>query len=149
MPMNRSLYPAGWEAFSISIRAGRALHRCECTGECGLHKNDLAGFRCREVNKQAARFFHGRVVLTVAHLCDCYPLCADPGHVKAMCQRCHLRVDRFRHSASRVRTQAGPSYKAQRYRNLGKAVGFEHLQELERLPQKKRRRPWFTPLVTK
>ena len=38
-------------------------------------------------------------MLTVAHLnghdgpCRCSPLCADPAHLKAMCQRCHLRYD--------------------------------------------------------
>jgi hypothetical protein len=42
-------------------------------------------------------------VLTVAHLCKCDPLCKNPEHVKAMCQRCHLRVDtplHVKHSAA-------------------------------------------------
>lgn len=46
-------------------------------------------------------------MLTVAHLnatggvCDCDPLCIVPSHVKAMCQRCHLRYDMPRHRAAR------------------------------------------------
>ena len=44
-----------------------------------------------------------RCVLTVAHLnakggpCACEPRCADPAHVKAMCQGCHLIYDLERH----------------------------------------------------
>lgn len=141
--MNASLYPAGWAGFSIQIRAGRALHRCECTGECGLHKSGEGPHRCREINKQPAQYFHGRVVLTVAHLCDCYPICKIPEHVKAMCQRCHLRLDRFRHATSRLRTQATPSYKSQRYRATGKTVHIDNLDEIANLPARKRRRPWI------
>jgi hypothetical protein len=153
MPMNRALYPAGWEAFSVSIRVGRALHRCECTGECGLHlpvpdargqpgARLLGERRCLEVNKQRARYFNGRVMLTTAHLCNCYPICANPAHVKAMCQRCHLRVDMYRHRDARLRTVSTPSYKSQRYRKAGKAFHVEDLDMIMKLPQCKRRRPW-------
>ena len=43
------------------------------------------------------------MVLTVAHLnadggpCQCEPHCGEPSHLKAMCQRCHLRYDHVRH----------------------------------------------------
>ena len=62
-----------------------------------------------------AEFAAGRVVLTVAHLCQCSPLCAVAEHVKAMCQRCHLRIDvklHIKHAAStrmRKKEKAGQS----------------------------------------
>jgi hypothetical protein len=134
-------YPKGWMQFSLSLRAGRAIHRCECRGECGQH----TGTRCLEVNKQKAHFFCGRVVLSCAHSCNCYPLCANPDHIIVMCQKCHLRFDRHRHAAARLRTQATPTYKAQRYRRQAKELHFENLAELVHLPKKKRNGMWFKP----
>lgn len=154
MPMNRALYPPDWEAISLHIRAGRALHRCECTGECGLHQPTPLGTlltgaqrptprRCSEINRQPARWFKGRVILTVAHLCNCYPLCGKEEHLKAMCQRCHLRFDRFRHAQNRLRTVNSSSYRNQRYRKASKQFGIEDLDLIANLPAKKRRRPWI------
>ena len=91
MPMRRHLYPDDWEAISRAIRA-RSGGRCECLGECGLHH----GRRCDEIGGARARWAHGLVVLTVAHLNhengDDRMDCSD-GNLKAMCQRCHLRMD--------------------------------------------------------
>lgn len=97
-------YPAGWHEFSQQIRFERAGGRCECEGECGLHGGgngirglpgipEVAGRRCIEQHGRMAEFASGRVVLTTAHLCRCDPPCMIPEHVKAMCNRCHLRVD--------------------------------------------------------
>ena len=141
--MLRSLYPSDWESVSLFIRATRALHRCECTGQCGLHQPDQLVRRCLEINHQNAKFFQGRVILTAAHLCNCYPICGNPDHLLALCQRCHLRLDMARHRASRLRTIASPSYKSQRYRIAGKALHIEDLALIGRLPQHKRRKPWL------
>jgi hypothetical protein len=46
-----------------------------------------------------------RVVFTTAHLCDCRPLCGNLLHLKAMCQRCHLRVDQPLHTENARRTR--------------------------------------------
>lgn len=86
-------YPDNWKEFSRGIRHGRAGRRCECVGECGLHTTHPGPRRCTEMDGTPAAFARGIVVLTTAHLCKCDPLCADPEHVKAMCNRCHLRVD--------------------------------------------------------
>lgn len=111
MSFDRKNYPADWETFSLGIRQGRAGNRCECEGECGLHGPSLfkAGKRrCVEVNSQPAKWAKGTVMLTVAHLnapggpCQCEPKCAIPEHVKAMCQRCHLRYDIELHVRHRV-----------------------------------------------
>lgn len=56
------------------------------------------------------------VILTVAHLdheggvCDCKARtglkCANPAHVKALCQSCHLRLDMPKHIENARRTRA-------------------------------------------
>ena len=114
MPADPRNYPPGWAAFTLLIRA-RAGDRCECEGECGLHHER----RCDERGGQPAKWARGRVVLTTAHRnapggpCQCEPLCMEPEHVASMCQRCHLRYDAPRHTASAARsrrrkaTQAG------------------------------------------
>ncbi len=93
MPFNKDLYPLNWTPFSKYIRIERAKGQCECEGECGLHRTHPGPRRCVERNGQPARFARGKIILTTAHLCKCDPLCANEKHVKAMCQRCHLRVD--------------------------------------------------------
>lgn len=82
-------YPKGWKYFSYWIRFFRAKGRCECTSECGLHLNG----RCTEIHGNNAQYANGVICLTVMHLCKCNPICMNERHVKAACQRCHLRVD--------------------------------------------------------
>ena len=105
MPVDWSLYPRTWKHFAASIKTQRAKGRCECTGECGLHQPNPTPRQCIETHRAPARWFRGRVRLSVVHLCTCDPLCLNPDHVKAMCQRCHLRVDRYRHAQARLLTQ--------------------------------------------
>ena len=93
MPVDYSLYPPDWKEFSKHIRDDRAGGRCECEGECGLHKTTPGPRRCIEKNGYQAKWARGKIVLTVAHLCECDPPCAIEEHVKAMCQRCHNRYD--------------------------------------------------------
>jgi hypothetical protein len=112
MPMPPEHYPPGWNTFSRQIRYARAKGRCECTGQCGMHRPNPATHRCVELNHKPARWARGRVVLTVAHLCTCDPICMNPAHVIAACGRCHLRIDRYRHAANRLAT-----HKAHRTRN--------------------------------
>lgn len=115
MSFDPKRYPADWREFSRRIRYERAKGRCECTGECGLHNGqdlvDPYNGRCRELDGQPAKFATGTVMLTVAHLnrkdgpCQCDPHCAIEDHVKAMCQRCHLRYDGERHQANAAETR--------------------------------------------
>jgi hypothetical protein len=101
MPIDYRRYPPNWLEFSNHIRFARARGQCECTGHCGLHGGRPNGKRCTERHHEPARWAKGTVRLTVAHLCDCDPPCQIPSHVLAMCQRCHLRVDRFKHARAR------------------------------------------------
>lgn len=102
MPIDYKLYPPDWKAFSKDIRENRAGNRCECEGECGLHPpmpyTVWAKRRCVEENGRLAKYARGKIVLTVAHLCKCDPPCKIGEHVKAMCARCHLRVDTELHT---------------------------------------------------
>lgn len=115
----RHLYGKAWQATRAAILA-RAGNACECTGQCGdLHYYDevdscAVGARCCAPNGQTVyREIHNpavwwstqgswvrspvRVVLTVAHLNH-----GDdrPENLAAMCQRCHLRLDRAQYAAS-------------------------------------------------
>lgn len=102
---NGTVYPSNWKDFSRSIRVDRAKLQCECMGECGLHATHPGPRRCTERHMEPAVFAKGTVVLTTAHLCDCNPLCAIPEHVKAMCNRCHLRIDIELHQQHRIRNR--------------------------------------------
>ena len=76
----------------------RAENRCECTGECGnshISKNISLGTSSNLCNRANGIVITGvKVVLTIAHLCH-RPACKKPSHLKALCQGCHLRYDRF------------------------------------------------------
>ncbi len=105
------VYPAFWKTLSHKIRVERAKGRCECTGECGLHRTHPGPRRCVELNGQPAKWAKGTVVLTTAHLCQ-DSTCDDETHLKAMCNRCHLRYDVKQHQSNAFRT-----------RREGKALG--------------------------
>lgn len=99
-PENRGRYPANWPEIRERIRQ-RSGNRCECIGQCGLHR----GRRCVERNGEPATFARGKVVLTVAHFPDHAPEnCAD-GNLIHACQRCHLRMDRQHHKVSAIEAQ--------------------------------------------
>jgi len=101
----KAKYPQNWKKFSKWVREVRAGGRCECTGECGLHRTNPGPRRCTERHQQPAQWAKGKVVLTTAHLCDCDPPCAISEHVKAMCNRCHLRIDVEFHINSKHRNR--------------------------------------------
>ena len=112
MSFDRKNYPDDWKAISHRIRFERSSGQCECTGECGLHGPSLfkpGPRRCVERNGADAIWAKGLIMLTVAHLnapggpCQCDPHCGNPDHLKAMCQRCHLRYDIERHVESGTR----------------------------------------------
>lgn len=105
MPCDLTRYGTDWAHFSRTIRFVRARGQCECTGQCGLHRSDRERRRCRERHHTKATFAKGTIRLTVAHLCHCDPPCQDPNHVIAACQRCHLRIDRWKHAKSRQDTR--------------------------------------------
>lgn len=83
MPMDRSRYPDNWEALSRWVRFERAGGRCE---ECGAEHG--------RPHPQTG----SRVVLTVAHL-DHDTTHNEPANLRALCQRCHLRLDAMLHAA--------------------------------------------------
>ena len=99
MPIRKEMkarYPKDWKEISLKIRK-RSRGQCECRGECGLHRTNPGPRRCEETNGQPAVWAKGKIVLTVAHL-DHKPENCNPANLRAMCQRCHLRYDRFEHA---------------------------------------------------
>ena len=105
MRRRRPIYPHNWQEFSRDMRFDVAQGRCMCCGECGLHRTHPGPRRCVERHGQPAVWAQGVVVLTVAHLCTCDPLCAEESHVKACCQRCHLRIDLQLHQSHAAETR--------------------------------------------
>lgn len=112
---NKPRYPKDWPETSRRIRYERAQGRCECEGECGLHRTNPGPRRCIERDGESAKWARGKVMLTVAHLdydggpCDCHARtgekCGTESHLKAMCQRCHLRIDVKEHQRNAARTR--------------------------------------------
>ena len=102
-PENKGRYPADWKRISNAIRE-RSEGRCECMGECGLHRTHPGPRRCEEIHGKRALWAKGTVILTVAHL-DHQPENCDPSNLKAMCQRCHLRYDHDHHQRNAYETR--------------------------------------------
>lgn len=110
-PENRARYPSDWKTISARVRFERAGGRCECEGECGV---DHAG-RCLAEHGKQNPMTGSLVVLTTAHL-DHTPENCEDGNLKAMCQRCHLRLDRDHHAKNA---------RATRFRKVGQSDLFE------------------------
>ncbi len=132
MPMKTHLYPPYWKQFSEYIRFERAGNRCEkCRIPNGYLKYMSDALTMPEVvhPEDAHTLWHleswlvdcdykvTKIVLTTAHLdresdgiCKCEKLtglkCANPAHVLAMCQRCHLIYDKAKHLKNRLETLA-------------------------------------------
>ena len=104
MPMRRKDYPPNWEDLRATKRR-ESGGRCQCEGECGLHRTHPGPRRCSERQGFLAVWARGIIVLTTAHLCH-DTKCADLTHLKMMCPRCHIRYDREHHAANRAKTLA-------------------------------------------
>lgn len=100
----KKLYPKDWNQISHYIRFVRAKGRCECKGECGLHCTHPGPRRCEERHGEPAKWAKGKIVLTTAHLCH-DESCIKKKHLKAMCQRCHLRYDAKHHALNAAQTR--------------------------------------------
>lgn len=112
MSFKAERYPKNWRLIVRSIRA-RADEACECVGECGdTHEGGRCNAPnhhriCRETKSPAhlrladevGRLYPFEpfgepvsVVLTVAHV-DHNEANNDPENLRALCQRCHLKLD--------------------------------------------------------
>jgi hypothetical protein len=100
-PENKVRYPKDWKQISERIRFKRADNRCECTGECGDEHHLESGNiiygkkpypRCTARNYEEHPITGSKVILTVAHLNHEIENC-DDDNLKAMCQRCHNKMD--------------------------------------------------------
>lgn len=97
MPMDKSKYPANWDAISRSIRFDRAKNHCEFCGAKNGEPNPKTG---------------SKVVLTVAHLYDPDPMNCDPDNLAALCQACHLKYDGKMHAQHAKETRQKKSAEA-------------------------------------
>lgn len=108
MPIkDKSIYPKNWKEISKRIRFERAKNRCE---ECGVPNGQLIyrdesgwhlapeGHHSDSMALDGVKFT--KIVLTVAHL-DHDTKNNDNKNLKALCQRCHLRLDAKQHAYTR------------------------------------------------
>jgi len=103
----RRAYGPGWDQFSAHIKHQRAGGRCECTGQCGSRRHaPHDGERCPAVQGEPSPITGSDVVLTTAHLPGTALATRDPADVLALCQLCHLTMDRPQHAATRARNRA-------------------------------------------
>jgi hypothetical protein len=128
MPIkDATIYPPYWKQFSLFIRTERSGGECEvCSIPNGwvkvTYKRGFEGVRDFIGPTTEGLLFEGdrviklaKVVLTVAHLdavgdvCRCQDrtgfLCANPAHVKAMCQKCHNTYDRPKRNRNAAATR--------------------------------------------
>ena len=99
----KRIYPPNWKEIVSKVRE-RAKDRCECTGQCGLHKTTGGPRRCEEKHRQKAKWARGVVILTTAHLCH-DSQCSDLSHLILACNRCHLRIDLEQHMTNAAETR--------------------------------------------
>ena len=93
-PENRARYPKDWKAIRAAILT-RAGHCCEGTPQFP---------DCRAVNYEPHPRTGSRVILTIAHM-DQTPENNNPANLRALCQRCHLRLDRHQHGRNAAATR--------------------------------------------
>lgn len=105
--MNPADYHPQWKEISRQIR-DQADDTCEW---CGRENRDRGhwGEEGEWISHTGKTLVYRRddtppkvvtTVLTVAHLCH-ETRCIDPTHLRALCQRCHLRYDREHHAKTR------------------------------------------------
>lgn len=133
--MKRELYPANWREISASIRARAEdrcecrgvcgddhAGRCDAPNRAAIVRHLREPWRWMDAERWAARldaatrteeiadlddeWSHDgvKVVLTVAHV-DHDPSNNDPANLRALCQRCHLVLDRHQHARNAAETR--------------------------------------------
>ncbi len=145
MPINYKDYPPTWHSVIRPRILERAGHKCEQCGvenyaliHRGIWDNGLAVYEYdydlypqhqEKVFDAATGVVVGygstkeghekpiKIILTVAHLCH-FPMCDDDEHLRALCQRCHLRLDIAHHKQTR---------KARRAEKAGQLALFENV----------------------
>lgn len=109
MPVDWSRYPPDWKAISLRIRA-RDHWRCKV---CGV-PNGLRGWRDAHGRFRPLHSWEApppgicavQIILTVAHIHDADPANCAETNLQALCQACHLYLDRFLHAAHAKATRA-------------------------------------------
>lgn len=109
-PENKARYPNNWDQIRKYIMA-RADSRCEF---------------CDAVNYEAHPDTGSKVVLTVAHL-DHTPERCEDWNLRALCQRCHNRLDAtYRKQNRRIRTLERKLEVAQRVASAASDLHHNH-----------------------
>lgn len=102
MPIDYKKYPPNWKTEVRPAILARAKNCCELCGvenyAIGVRNPDgafveLGDDETQHIWAMATGFRVFKIVLTIAHKCD-DTMCSDHDHLLALCQRCHLGLDR-------------------------------------------------------
>lgn len=93
MPCDYSRYPKNWKTEIRPSILRRAENKCEF---CGVENYS---YRVNDDGKIV------RIILTIAHVYDENPMNCDPENLKALCQRCHLKLDAKLHAEHAKKTR--------------------------------------------
>lgn len=109
MPINYRLYPKNWRKISARVR-DLAGNRCELCGAPNLTEvvRPTDGYRTwiPRCSPETDGMRLVRIVLTVHHI-DGNRSNNSKHNLIALCQRCHLRLDRERHIRKRKNRRLG------------------------------------------
>lgn len=106
----KKLYPKNWRAISAQVRseAGQRCETCGAKNHAWIYRDpdgtphEADGFYLDQLVAEGVKVT--RIILTVAHL-DHNPRNSRRENLKALCQRCHLRLDQKQHRVNSARTR--------------------------------------------
>lgn len=116
MPIDYNNYPSNWKSEIRPAILKRANNCCELcgvrNGAIGVRDNDHIR-KFTEIGDDEAQLFWAemtgfkviKIVLTIAHKCN-NSMCSNHDHLLALCQKCHLGLDKELHSSSRRTNKA-------------------------------------------
>jgi 5-methylcytosine-specific restriction endonuclease McrA len=103
MPIDKSKYPANWKQISKQT-IENAHNKCElCYAPNGVKVIRLKILEATFPWYETVRTKDfTKIVLTVHHI-DCDPQNNHPYNLIALCQKCHLRLDKYKHFKNRIK----------------------------------------------
>lgn len=105
MPCDYKKYPNNWKTEIRPAILERAGNKCEF---CGVENGTTVWRERKHRNRGESRSYSGltrtKIVLTIAHL-NHDVTDNRPENLRALCQKCHLNLDKDQHKATRAKNR--------------------------------------------